>query len=367
MVSFREAQKPARLAFFLAGAAFFIGMGMGVRKALTPVLGKKMSLLGGMGVPLSFFARKAHLVYQIYGPTEVKHKGNKAHLPTQNSVQELLIQGTPEYRRIYLDAEKNTYKVNEQEEIVGKGKVKTVRLAHGSSGQKFVELPINGEEAQVLLFKNPKALVFKAPPSLKSEYVAIEPNGEGDLSSPKLELQTPGDYKKLMRQVAEEVLQLHELTVNGAPATHRDLKPANILWDKEGNYHLTDFGWVHGHRKYIGGSPHYLPPEARLHLGRLFCLGNYDQKSEVYALGILFLQVLMGRREQKAPFPNMGKGLTYLHNYSKMTERDLFNYVDDLKSDFNGFKPILKKMLAFDRDKRVDLGQALKEIKSINI
>jgi len=72
---------------------------------------------------------------------------------------------------------------------------------------------------------------------------------------------------------------------------HRDLKPANVLVDHDGRVRLTDFGLVK-HLDQPGitktgdvvGTPQYMPPEA--------LEGHYDQRSEVYGLGLMLYELL---------------------------------------------------------------------------
>lgn len=72
---------------------------------------------------------------------------------------------------------------------------------------------------------------------------------------------------------------------------HRDLKPANVLVDHDGRVRLTDFGLVK-HLDQPGitktgdvvGTPQYMPPEA--------LEGQYDQRSEVYGLGLMLYELL---------------------------------------------------------------------------
>lgn len=77
---------------------------------------------------------------------------------------------------------------------------------------------------------------------------------------------------------------------------HRDIKPANILFAPDGRAILTDFGIVktlnasthHTQTGAMIGTPAYMSPEQGL--GR-----PGDARSDVYALGVLFFQMVTGK------------------------------------------------------------------------
>jgi serine/threonine-protein kinase len=90
--------------------------------------------------------------------------------------------------------------------------------------------------------------------------------------------------------------------VHGKGCVHRDVKPDNILFDDQGNAHLSDFGLVKGlaaltvatsssltESGMLLGTPGYMAPEALL--GQP-CDGRTDQ----YSLAITVYEALTGRR-----------------------------------------------------------------------
>src|SRR4051794_12663619 len=76
---------------------------------------------------------------------------------------------------------------------------------------------------------------------------------------------------------------------------HRDVKPANMLLDERGRLYLADFGIAKAlegaeglTRTGVGvGTPEYMAPEQ--------AQGRADQRSDLYALGVILYQFLTGR------------------------------------------------------------------------
>jgi serine/threonine protein kinase len=85
--------------------------------------------------------------------------------------------------------------------------------------------------------------------------------------------------------------------VHGRGVVHRYVKPSNILLDRQGMPHLGDFGiaLVPGQSRVtradeIVGTPAYLAPEQVLG-------GRLGPAVDIYALGLVLLECLTGRRE----------------------------------------------------------------------
>ncbi len=105
---------------------------------------------------------------------------------------------------------------------------------------------------------------------------------------------------KLLAPIASALEKAHQQNI-----IHRDIKPSNILLTGDGHSMLSDFGiakildnedttdlTVSG----VGiGTPQYMAPEQGL--------GQTDARSDVYALGTIFYEMITGRLPYKADTP----------------------------------------------------------------
>ena len=86
---------------------------------------------------------------------------------------------------------------------------------------------------------------------------------------------------------------------------HRDIKPTNVLLDPDGRPLLSDFGLARLLENSAGltrpdtimGTPEYMAPE--LALGQ-----RADQRADLYALGIIIYQMLLGKTPFKSDTPS---------------------------------------------------------------
>ncbi|SEQ91148.1 Serine/threonine protein kinase [Lentzea xinjiangensis] len=103
---------------------------------------------------------------------------------------------------------------------------------------------------------------------------------------------TVEEVRELGAELADALAYVHEMGV-----VHRDVKPSNILLDQDGNAHLADFGLARliGATRFtrtdqLVGTAAYLAPEQ--------VRGDaFDYAVDVYALGLVLLECLTGRRE----------------------------------------------------------------------
>jgi serine/threonine protein kinase len=103
---------------------------------------------------------------------------------------------------------------------------------------------------------------------------------------------------ELTARIAEALQHAHEHGL-----VHRDVKPGNILLDEDGHPLVADFGLAlsdasFGRSSGVFGTPAYMSPEQARGESHLV-----DARSDIYSLGILFYEVLTGRRAYRLTDP----------------------------------------------------------------
>ncbi|CAI0560147.1 unnamed protein product [Linum tenue] len=113
-------------------------------------------------------------------------------------------------------------------------------------------------------------------------------------TGPREKLSWPIRYK-IAAGTAEGLLYLHEGCQRRI--IHKDIKAANILLTEDFEPQISDFGlarwlpenWTHHTVSKIEGTFGYLPPEFFMH-------GIVDEKTDVFAYGVLLLELITGRQ-----------------------------------------------------------------------
>ena len=106
---------------------------------------------------------------------------------------------------------------------------------------------------------------------------------------------------RLLAPVADALAYAHEMKL-----IHRDVKPSNILLTAQGKAMLTDFGVAKVLDEEITqdltgtsatvGTPAYMAPEQVMSK-------TVDHRADIYSLGVVFYEMLTGRRPYEADTP----------------------------------------------------------------
>ena len=176
-----------------------------------------------------------------------------------------------------------------------------------------------------------------------SHFMALELVEGGDLEGRVKSAPLPEkDALRIMIEICNALQYAHEHGV-----VHRDIKPTNILFDKEGNAKLGDFGLV----KYTDpevsqlteagsmvGTPQYVSPEQARGESTI------DIRSDIYSLGATFYRIVTG----EVPF----KGGSPLEVIARRLTGELVSPRTINPAISAGVTAIITKMMARDRGDR---------------
>ena len=157
---------------------------------------------------------------------------------------------------------------------------------------------------------------------------------------------------QIIRAIAKALEYAHERGV-----VHRDVKPSNILFRQDSTPVLTDFGvarvveskTLHTLSGLTVGSPGYMSPEQAM--GEIATV-----QSDVYSLGVVFYEMLTGRRLYEA-----GNAIT-------ITLKHLHDPIPELPKPYTHLQPVLNRMLAKkSADRYKNMGEFLEALNSIRL
>jgi DNA-binding response OmpR family regulator len=168
-------------------------------------------------------------------------------------------------------------------------------------------------------------------------YIAMEYFPAGDLRAKIKKGVSAEEAVDVLRQMAMALAAIH-----GVGVLHRDLKPGNVMMRRDGTIALIDFGLAKQLELdaeitatgEIFGTPYYMSPEQGH--GR-----EVDARSDVYSLGVIFWEMLTGKKPFLAPTP---MAVIYKHSHAPIPELP-----GELQTTFGG---IVARLLAKDPNDR---------------
>ena len=168
-------------------------------------------------------------------------------------------------------------------------------------------------------------------------YIAMEYLDGGTLVDKLKQGVSVGESISIVVQVASALEEAHKLGI-----IHRDLKPANVMLRGGRVPVLTDFGIAReltaSHTRItaenmIVGTPIYMSPEQ-------VSGGEVDGRSDLYALGIMFFELLTGQPPYKGDTP------------IAVCMQHLTAALPTLPPDLADLQPVMERMLAKKREER---------------
>ena len=221
------------------------------------------------------------------------------------------------------------------------------------------------------------------PPNYRGHVDLIFEYMEHDISAlveSKIQF-TQGEIKNIMKQILTGIAYLHSNNI-----IHRDIKSANILLNNNGVVKLGDFGLARTicplpqrNKLYSGNvvTIWYRPPEL------LLGMKNYDLKVDMWSIGCVFAELLMGEpifkgnneKEQVqeifticgSPNENTWPGISLFPSYEYLMPRNTFDNNLKLSITSKSKSPIdditfdlIQKMLMVNPRDRISAEEALK-------
>lgn len=234
-------------------------------------------------------------------------------------------------------------------------------VGRGGFGEVYYALSDGGKEVALKYLRENPSVELRGVAhclNLKSPYLVgihdVKQNEHGDyfvimeyVTGPSLRdlLNTehtglgPQKAAYFLREIAKGLAYLHDRGI-----VHRDLKPGNIFYE-DGYVKIGDYGLAklmatsqHSGQTVSVGTVHYMAPEVGS--------GNYDRTIDIYALGVMLYEMLLGR----VPFAGATMGEVLMKHLTAQPE------VDELPEPF---PQVIRKALAKDPNDRFQTVQEM--------
>ena len=185
--------------------------------------------------------------------------------------------------------------------------IDTLQVSDQAVVQRFIR------EAQIIgAISDPHVVkVFDQGFTPEYGYISMEFFQQGDLKQKIEKGVAPALAVDYMRGIARGLRAIHAEGI-----IHRDLKPGNIMFRADGSLAIADFGIAKRVNETqdltaasgVLGTPSYLSPEQAMGL-------TLDFRSDLYSAGIIFFELLAGRKPYRADSP---AGLVYQHLHAEI-------------------------------------------------
>ena len=194
------------------------------------------------------------------------------------------------------------------------------------------------------------AIIFDRGQTDSHAWIVMEYFLAGDLRERIQQGLTPHEALDYLRQIAEALVAIHARGI-----VHRDLKPENFMLREDGTLVLAEFGIAKDLSRTMSqtrrgedlGTPYYLSPEQATG-------GVVDPRSDLYSLGVMFFEMLTGRKPYLA---DDAPGLVHRHVHDSVPE---------LPDELQDLQPLLERLMAKSpNDRFATSADALKAIRAL--